>query len=121
MTVCGQFRTRDCCDVDCYLLCPSQPSIETSVLFRFQCISIDYPGFHGNLFFKDNDRVFKYILNFVNLDHLARVGLNPTTFNRWSEVFDFSSTSQSNNWTLMSVEDRLEDHLTEQELIHCAK
>ena len=48
IAACGQFRTRDCTNITTYLHCASQPSIETSVRLKFNCVSIDYPNFRGN-------------------------------------------------------------------------
>ena len=49
VSACGQFRTRDCTGITCYLFCPSQPSLETSTSFWFHCLSLDYPQFRGIL------------------------------------------------------------------------
>ncbi|XP_046639849.1 protein XRP2-like [Daphnia pulicaria] len=98
VAACGQFRTRDCTDVTCYLLCATQPSIEMSTLMKFQCISLDYLGLHG---------------------HLANAGLNSIIVNRWSDVFDFTPTSLETNWKCLAIEDRFEDNLNEEELIYC--
>ncbi|XP_057365679.1 protein XRP2-like [Daphnia carinata] len=98
VTSCGQFRTRDCNEITCYIFCSSQPSIEVSYAMKFQCISLDYPG---------------------QRDDFANARLNSTIANRWSEIFDFTPSSLSSNWRLLPVEDRVEDHLDEMELLHC--
>lgn len=64
----------------------------------------------------------KLILNNTVLGQLNSAGLYSSLIvNRWSEVFDFTPSSLSNNWKFLAVEDRLEDKLNEVELIHCAK
>ena len=64
----------------------------------------------------------KVILNNTVLGQLTSAGLRSSLIvNRWSEVFDFTPTSLSNNWKFLAVVDRLEDKLNEVELIHCAK
>ncbi|KZS14193.1 protein XRP2 [Daphnia magna] len=98
VTTCGQLRTRDCNEITCYIFCASQPSIEVSYAMKFQCISLDYPG---------------------QRDDFANARLNAKIANRWSEIFDFTPSSLSSNWRLLSVEDRVEDHLDKVELLHC--
>lgn len=45
--ICGQFRTRDCTDLTCFLNCISQPTIEASSAIRFNVISISYKNLNG--------------------------------------------------------------------------
>lgn len=125
VSACGQFRTRDCTGITCYLFCPSQPSLETSTSFWFHCLSLDYPQFRGILHWLSEliDKPFleKSIFELIFIEQMDLAGLNRMNLNRWAEVFDFTCSSQSSNWRLLDVENRLEDHLTEQELDHCVK
>jgi hypothetical protein len=57
----------------------------------------------------------------IVLGHFTNAGLKPSAINRWSEVFDFTPTSLSSNWTFLNIEDRMEDNLNEIELIHCTE
>ncbi|KAI9559633.1 hypothetical protein GHT06_013638 [Daphnia sinensis] len=98
VSACGQFRTRDCNEITCYIFCASQPSIEVSYAMKFQCFSLDYPG---------------------QSDDFANARLNSKIVNRWSEIFDFTPSTLSNNWRLLPAEDRVENHLDELELLHC--
>ena len=47
VAACGQFRTRDCQQVDTYLHCSTQPIIEASTQMRFACYQLYYPQLKG--------------------------------------------------------------------------
>jgi protein XRP2 len=45
--MCQQFRTRDCKRITSFLLCATQPIIESSISMKFGCISVNYNGLDG--------------------------------------------------------------------------
>ncbi|KAK7481501.1 hypothetical protein BaRGS_00027263 [Batillaria attramentaria] len=47
VAACQQFRTRDCRLIDLFLLCDSQPIIESSSKMRFACFRYSYPQLEG--------------------------------------------------------------------------
>jgi len=56
-------------------------------------------------------------------EHVATTGLD-VTVNAWSNVFDFTPVdgeTEQSNWILLEAEDRLEDFMSEVELLHCWK
>ncbi|XP_046388765.1 protein XRP2-like [Ischnura elegans] len=79
----GQFRTRDCSNVDIYLCCPTQPIIEASINMRFNCLQFNYISFS---------------------DHLKKARLSPFN-NIWNCVHDFTpgdlaSSEASGHWNI---------------------
>ncbi|XP_071453764.1 protein XRP2-like [Hetaerina americana] len=81
---CGQFRARDCSNVDIYLCCPTQPIIEASVNMSFNCLQLYYESFS---------------------DHMTKAGLSPFN-NIWNSVHDFTpgdqeSSESGGHWTIL--------------------
>mmetsp|Transcript_50455 Transcript_50455/g.117777 ORF Transcript_50455/g.117777 Transcript_50455/m.117777 type:complete len:349 (-) Transcript_50455:67-1113(-) len=76
---CQQFRTRDCSDCRCALLCTTEPIIETSQNMHFACFDFFY---------------------FSLRDQLARAGLKVWN-NKWWQVHDFNKNPERSNWDLM--------------------
>ena len=56
------------------------------------------------------------------LDHLAMTNLN-LEFNMWKTVYDFSSDTaqRERNWMILPADDRIENKLNQDELLHCFK
>ncbi|KAM3725867.1 Protein XRP2 [Dirofilaria immitis] len=67
-TICQQFRSRDCINIDVFLLCTTKPIIESSKLMRFRSLALSYDKFE---------------------EHIARASLSPFT-NNWNNVHDFT-------------------------------
>ncbi|XP_027216690.2 protein XRP2 [Penaeus vannamei] len=86
MAACGQFRTRDCCKMDIFLLCQTQPIIEASAKMRFGCFQASYPQLK---------------------DHFKGAGLSIFN-NNWSNIHDFTPVEGETNWSCSSQSDALE-------------
>ena len=77
---CQQYRTRDCRKIDTFLLCASQPIIESCSSMRFGCFSYFYP---------ELEQQFK------------QAGLSIYN-NSWSSVYDFTPIQDGNsNWSFL--------------------
>lgn len=81
---CQQFRTRDCRKLELYLLCDTQPIIETSAGLKFGCFQIFYPEIEQQ--FKNAE------LSLYN--------------NLWYKIHDFTPLDQGSNFSFISAEDR---------------
>ena len=57
VAACGQFRTRDCQQIDTYLHCATQPIIEASTQMRFACYQLHYPQLKGGPRFCNSEAV----------------------------------------------------------------
>lgn len=51
--ICQQYRTRDCRKITTFMLCATQPIIESSTYMKFGCISINYNGLKGKASLND--------------------------------------------------------------------
>ncbi|XP_068230890.1 protein XRP2-like isoform X1 [Palaemon carinicauda] len=80
MAACGQFRTRDCCKMDIFLLCQTQPIIEASTKMRFGCFQAYYPQLG---------------------DHFTRAKISIFN-NNWSNIHDFTPVEGETNWSSVS-------------------
>ncbi|XP_002154780.1 protein XRP2 [Hydra vulgaris] len=77
---CQQYRARDCRKIDAFLLCASQPIIESCSSMRFGCFSFFYPELQ---------------VQFKN------AGLSVFN-NNWSSVYDFTPVQDGNcNWSFL--------------------
>ncbi|XP_018007765.1 protein XRP2 isoform X2 [Hyalella azteca] len=80
VAACGQFRTRDCQELQLRLLCNTQPIIEASTRVRFSCYQLYYEQLQ---------------------DQFRRSGLSVFN-NNWSEVHDFTpGTDGDKNWSVV--------------------
>jgi len=89
VTVCQQFRTRDCRDLHVYLSCPSQPIIESSHNIHFGCLTLNYE-------------------QLAEQYHAA--GINPWN-NNWSHIHDFTTSTDGKNYSLLNQTDSIFNHL----------
>ncbi|XP_071547917.1 protein XRP2-like isoform X2 [Panulirus ornatus] len=80
IAACGQFRTRDCCKMDIFLLCQTQPIIEASAKMKFGCFQAFYPELK---------------------DHFVSAGISVFN-NNWSNVHDFTPVDGETNWSCVS-------------------
>ncbi|KAK7070327.1 Protein Xrp2, partial [Halocaridina rubra] len=80
MAACGQFRTRDCCKVDVYLLCQTQPIIEASTKMRFGCFAAYYSMLG---------------------EHFTKSGISRFN-NNWANIHDFTPVDCETNWSCLS-------------------
>mmetsp|Transcript_4638 Transcript_4638/g.11350 ORF Transcript_4638/g.11350 Transcript_4638/m.11350 type:complete len:342 (-) Transcript_4638:99-1124(-) len=79
---CQQYRTRDCTDCKCALLCMTEPIIETSSNMQFACFDFGY---------------------FSLRQQIDRAGLRPWN-NKWWMVYDFNKNQDRPNWSLLPQE-----------------
>jgi protein XRP2 len=79
---CGQFRTKNCNNLQVFLFCSSDPSIEYSTNIYFAPYSFNYPS---------------------QASHFAKAGLDPNT-DLWSQVFDFNANETEMHWALLPPE-----------------
>ncbi|XP_045123423.1 protein XRP2-like [Portunus trituberculatus] len=77
---CGQFRTRDCCRLEVYLLCQTQPIIEASSKMKFGCFQAFYPQLK---------------------EHFSKASLSVFN-NNWSNVYDFTPVDGETNWSTIT-------------------
>ncbi|KAL0045459.1 hypothetical protein WJX82_007249 [Trebouxia sp. C0006] len=80
ITVCRQFRTRDCCDCRCMLACGTKPIIEASSGIQFGCFDVGYQALTAQL---------------------ETIGLSRFQ-NFWSDVYDF--TPGTGHWDFLPLE-----------------
>ncbi|KAG7173772.1 protein XRP2-like [Homarus americanus] len=85
MAACGQFRTRDCCKMDIFLLCQTQPIIEASAKMRFGCFQAFYPQLK---------------------DQFRSAGISVFN-NNWSNIHDFTPVDGETNWSCVSQTTKL--------------
>ncbi|XP_062412730.1 protein XRP2 [Sardina pilchardus] len=89
VVACQQFRTRDCKKMDVFLCCATQPIIESSTGMKFSCYQYYYP-----------DLAF----------HFKDAGLSIFN-NNWSNIHDFTPVSGETNWSLLSEDVAVLDHV----------
>ncbi|XP_045584950.1 protein XRP2 [Procambarus clarkii] len=77
MAACGQFRTRDCCKMEIFLLCQTQPIIEASTKMKFGCFQAFYPQLK---------------------DQFTGAGISVFN-NNWSNIHDFTPVDGETNWS----------------------
>ncbi|XP_040076466.1 protein XRP2-like isoform X1 [Ixodes scapularis] len=88
-TACQQLRARDCCHLDLFLSCATQPSIESCSEMRFGCLCLTYNQLEADL-----------------------KSANLSAFNNsWSEIHDFTPSETGCNWSLLPQDVRMEDFL----------
>ncbi|XP_053647108.1 protein XRP2 [Cherax quadricarinatus] len=80
MAACGQFRTRDCCKMEIFLLCQTQPIIEASTKMKFGCFQAFYPQLK---------------------DQFTVAGISIFN-NNWANVHDFTPVDGETNWSCIS-------------------
>lgn len=81
---CQQFRTRDCRKMNTYMLCDTQPIIESSSGMKFACLQMYYPQLE---------------------EQLKSAGLSVYN-NLWYKIYDFTPLDQGNNWSHISPDAR---------------
>jgi len=89
VVACGQFRTRDCQQVDTYLHCATQPIIEASTGMRFACYQLFYPQLQ--------DQFSAAALNVFN--------------NCWSNLHDFTPVDDECNWSVIPLSEKPYDQI----------
>lgn len=82
--LCQQFRSRECRKVNLYLMCDTQPIIESSSGMKFACLQFSYPQLE---------------------EQMKSAGLSVYN-NLWYRVYDFTPLDQGNNWSLINVDSR---------------
>nr|CAD7430881.1 unnamed protein product [Timema monikensis] len=90
LTACGQLRTRDCWKMNVFLLCATQPIIESSTSIHMGCYQLTYTGLEG---------------------HLQEAGLSCFN-NNWSDVHDFTPVDGETNWCLLPFTVTVQDYMT---------
>mmetsp|Transcript_77261 Transcript_77261/g.226586 ORF Transcript_77261/g.226586 Transcript_77261/m.226586 type:complete len:345 (-) Transcript_77261:147-1181(-) len=80
---CQQFRSRDCTECRCALLCTTEPIIETSSCMQFACFDFGY---------------------FSLRQQLERAGLKLWN-NKWWQIYDFNKEADKSNWELLPQEE----------------
>ena len=78
--VCQQFRTRDFKRINTFLLCATQPIIESSTNMKFGCVSVNYNGF--------NDQLKKTKVSQYN--------------NNWNNIHDFTPIPGETNYSFLA-------------------
>ncbi|VDK76536.1 unnamed protein product [Litomosoides sigmodontis] len=73
-TVCQQFRSRNCINIDVFLFCTTKPIIESSKSMRFRSLALSYNKLE---------------------EHMMKASLSPF-INNWSSVHDFTPGDVSN-------------------------
>ncbi|KAK0068445.1 protein XRP2 [Biomphalaria pfeifferi] len=88
VVACQQFRTRDCFQIDTFLLCGTQPIIESSSRMKFAC----------------------YRYYYSQLDsHFKSAGLSIFN-NNWSNIHDFTPVpGEDLNFSYLPVDSKVED------------
>jgi len=79
VVACGQFRTRDCRNIETFLCCSTQPIIESTVKIRFSCFQYNYPELE---------------------DHFIQANLSPYN-NFWWNIHDFTPVPGQKNWSIL--------------------
>lgn len=87
---CGQYRCRDCRNLELYLHCSTQPVIESSTQIRSSPLILDFDGVETIL---EKMKISKFN-------------------NLWSKIHDFGPVGDEDNWTL------LEDPILELESLY---
>ncbi|KAA6429949.1 MAG: protein XRP2, partial [Trebouxia sp. A1-2] len=107
ITVCRQFRTRDCIDCKCMLACGTKPIIEASSNIKFGCFDVSYKGLIGvayrpaallwNLAPSSSCSCHTFFLAAAQLE---TIGLSRFQ-NFWSDVYDF--TPGTGHWDFLPL------------------
>ena len=79
-TVCQQFRTRDCRDIQVFLSCISQPIIESSHNIKFACLTLNYEQLS---------------------EQYRTAGISPWN-NNWGNIHDFTKIPDMKNYSLFN-------------------
>lgn len=87
--ICQQFRTRDCKRINTFLLCNTQPIIESSSSMKFGCVSVNYNGL---------------------TDHLKKAKISPFN-NNWNNIYDFSPISGESNYTFLNKDQNQDKYI----------
>uniref|UniRef100_A0A183D6B8 C-CAP/cofactor C-like domain-containing protein n=1 Tax=Gongylonema pulchrum TaxID=637853 RepID=A0A183D6B8_9BILA len=100
-TVCQQFRSRDCVNIDVFLFCTTRPSIESSKQMRFRSLALSYEKLEG----------FKSLLSYSNrfhfnnatfTEHMLKASFSPFN-NNWNKVYDFTPDESLPNFEICST------------------
>ncbi len=93
--MCQQFRTRDCKRITTFLLCATQPIIESSISMKFGCISVNYAVLDGK--FSNSFRNFSSMLFIVNIQEQLKKANISTFINNWNNIHDFTPVPGETN------------------------
>ncbi|KAG8257383.1 Protein Xrp2 [Homalodisca vitripennis] len=88
LVACGQYRMRDCHNVNVFLCCPTQPIIESSRRIHFGC----------------------YQLYYDQLEEQFRSAELSVFNNNWSNVHDFTPTHGDTNWCILPATMTVHDY-----------
>nr|CAD7446379.1 unnamed protein product [Timema bartmani] len=117
LTACGQLRTRDCWKMNVFLLCATQPIIESSTSIHMGCYQLTYAGLEGlegvthtGLEGESLTQGWRVSALFVP-GHLQEAGLSCFN-NNWSDVHDFTPVDGETNWCLLPFSVTVEDYMT---------
>ncbi|XP_023322127.1 protein XRP2 [Eurytemora carolleeae] len=86
---CGQFRTRDCSNLDVFILVNTQPIIESSTGIRLGCFQFYYDQLS---------------------EHMFQADISPWQ-NFWWKVHDFTPVKGEKNWSKLGTIFKVEDYL----------
>ena len=89
VAACGQFRTRDCKNLDTFLCVNTQPIIESSTRVRFGCFQYWYSDLEGQM---------------------KKAEVTPWN-NNWWNVHDFSPVEGGKNWSKLGQMFKVHDFL----------
>ena len=89
VAACGQFRTRDCRNLDTFLCVNTQPIIESSTRVRFGCFQYWYPDLE---------------------EQMKKAEVTPWN-NNWWNVHDFSPVEGGKNWSKLGQMFKVHDFL----------
>ena len=89
VAACGQFRTRDCTNLDTFLCVNTQPIIESSTRLRFGCFQYWYS----------------------DLDNQMRKAEVTPWNNHWWNIHDFSPVEGGKNWSRLGQMFKIHDFL----------
>ena len=79
--ICQQFRTRDCRKISTFMLCATQPIIESSTYMKFGCLTLDYKGLD---------------------EHMKKANITPFN-NNWNNIHDFTPVPGESNFTFLNT------------------
>lgn len=88
-TICQQFRTRDCHDINVFLSCISQPIIESSHNIKFACLTLNYEQLSSQY---------------------QAGGISPWN-NNWGNIHDFTKIPDTTNFSLLDENENLLKYL----------
>lgn len=89
VVACGQFRTRDCRNLDAFLCVNTQPIIEASSRVRVGCLQYSYPGIK---------------------EQMESAEVSPWN-NHWWNIHDFSPVEGGSNWARLGQMFKVQDFL----------